>query len=82
MANSIALFGARRPTLTHRAPVRLGADDSGRRSAPVGTIAAGGTTAVRRKPAWRSSDSLKDDTARPSAARGASSRSCVWARSW
>ena len=34
------------------------------------------------KPAWRSSASLKADTARPRAARGASPRSWVWARSW
>ena len=84
-ASSMPLFGARRPTLTQRAPEAAAVAPS---PAPapaadsVGTMAAGGTTAVRRKPAWRSSASLKDDTARPSAARGASSRSCVWARSW
>ena len=72
-ANSIALFGARRPTLTHRAARTA---SSPRRATPGAavTMAAGGHDRGAAKPAWRSSASLKDDTARPSAARGASSR--------
>jgi hypothetical protein len=84
-ASSMALLGARRPTLTQRAPGAGGAAPrAGGAPVPdsVGTMAAGGTTAVRWKPAWRNSASLKDDTARPSAARGASACSWVWARSW
>ncbi len=82
-ASSMPLFGATRPTLIQRAPP-VGV----RRCAPapaaalgVGSIAAGGTTAVCANPAAVSSASLKDDTASPSDARGASARSSCWASS-
>ena len=87
----MALFGARRPTLTQRVP-RRDRCDSGSTAEPavgnmaaepaVGSMAAGGTTAVRANPASRSSVSLNAETASPSTARRASPRSSPWARSW
>ena len=50
-ASSMPLFGARRPTLTQRAPARVGgAASAAATRPPAGTMAAGGTTAVRRVP--------------------------------